>query len=109
MGFRCQFRAKRDGIQCPKDAARNGQNTVYGRGQVMQETKYSAPLEKLAGSMPFRGLLKSPALPGGLTFEHAFPYACQPLHKSAQRLPGQSCASSSGERRTALLALPAAG
>ena len=75
----------------------------------MQETKYSAPLEKLAGSMPFRGLLKSPALSGGLTFEHAFPYACQPLHKSAQRLPGQSCASSSGERRTALLALPAAG
>ena len=70
---------------------------------------FSVPLERLAGSMPFRGLLKSPALPGGLTFEHAFPYACQPLHKSAQRLPGQSCASSSGERRTALLALPAAG
>ncbi|MFR8664133.1 MAG: hypothetical protein ACLVEL_01125 [Ruthenibacterium sp.] len=30
-GFRCQFRAKRDGIQYQKDAARNGKNPVYGR------------------------------------------------------------------------------
>ena len=75
----------------------------------MQKTEHSAHLERLAGSMPCRGLRKPPAVPEGLTFEHAFPYACQPLHKSAQRLPGQSCASSSGERRTALLALPAAG
>ena len=33
----------------------------------MQETKYSAPLEKLAGNMPFQSLRKPPALPGGLT------------------------------------------
>ena len=33
----------------------------------MQKTEYSAPPERLAGSMPFQGLRKPPALPGGLT------------------------------------------
>ena len=34
----------------------------------MKETEDSVPLERLAGSMPFQGLRKPPALPGGLTF-----------------------------------------
>lgn len=29
-GFRCQFRARREGIQHPKDAARGGKLPVYG-------------------------------------------------------------------------------
>ena len=33
----------------------------------MQKTEHSVPLERLAGSMPFQGLRKPPALPGGLT------------------------------------------
>jgi len=33
-------------------------------GQVMQKTEYSAPLERLASSMPFPGLRKPQALPG---------------------------------------------
>ena len=36
-------------------------------GQVMQETEYPVPLERLAGSMPSQSLRKPPALPGGLT------------------------------------------
>ena len=34
-------------------------------GQVMQETEYSVPPERLAGSMPFQGLLKAPGFAGG--------------------------------------------
>lgn len=33
----------------------------------MQETEYPVPLERIAGSMPFQGLRKPPALPGGMT------------------------------------------
>ena len=31
-GFRCRFRAKRDGVQSPKDAARSGKNPVCRGG-----------------------------------------------------------------------------
>lgn len=64
-GFRCQFRAKRDGIQSPKDAARSGKNPVCGRrGKGCRKS-----IQRLlrGGSMPFRGLRKPPALPEGLT------------------------------------------
>ena len=33
----------------------------------MQETEHSVPLERLAGTMPFQGLRKPLAAPGGLT------------------------------------------
>ena len=67
-GFRCQFRAKQDGIQYPKDAARNGKNPrLQGAGQMMQEAEYSVPLERLAGTMRFQGLRKPQAEPGVLT------------------------------------------
>ena len=35
----------------------------------MQETEYSVPLERLAGGMPFQGLRKPLAVPGGLTVQ----------------------------------------
>lgn len=65
-GFRCQFRAKRDGIQSPKDAARSGKNPVCGRrGKGCRRQSIQRLLR--GGSMPFRGLRKPPALPEGLT------------------------------------------
>ena len=36
----------------------------------MQGTAYSAPLERLAGSMPFQSLRKPRALPGGMTCKY---------------------------------------
>ena len=33
-------------------------------GQVMQKTEYSAPLERLAGSMPIQGLRRPPGFAG---------------------------------------------
>ena len=44
-----------------------GKNRLRGAGQAMQKTEHSVPPERLAGSMPFQGLRKPPALPGGLT------------------------------------------
>ena len=41
-----------------------GRTSFTGAGQVMQETEYSAPPERLAGSMPFQGLHKPQAEPG---------------------------------------------
>ncbi len=65
-GFRCQFRAKRDGIQSPKDAARSGKNPVCERrGKGCRKQSIQRLLR--GGSMPFRGLRKPPALPEGLT------------------------------------------
>ncbi len=65
-GFRCQFRAKRGSIQYKKCSTQREGPRLRGRaGQVMQETEYSVPPERLAGRLPFQGLCKLPALPGG--------------------------------------------
>ena len=44
-----------------------GKPRLREAGQVMQKAEHSVPLERLAGSMPFQGLRKPPAVPGGLT------------------------------------------
>ena len=66
-GFRCQFRAKRDGIQSPKDAARSGKNPVCGRrGKGCRRQRIQCLLR--GGSMPFRGLHKPGNFAGGPDF-----------------------------------------